>query len=820
MDSARKLSNSAAKDGRVRQQAELNNIERERTGGSGASLFGQRVARLEDPDLLTGRARFIDDIAGPDLLHAAFVRSPHAHALIRGIHADAARALPGVVAVWHFADIAPFLRQQRLVVGLPSASYRQQRDRPALAIDEAVHVGEPVAIVLAHSRYIAEDAAALVEVDWEVLPAIADCRAALAPGAPPAHRDAPHNLLAEFRLDYGDVDQAFANAAHVFTDRLWQHRGGSHSIECRGAVARLDRNEDRLTVWSSTQMPHIARGLLCAILGLEEAKVRVITPDVGGGFGPKLVFYQEDLLVALAALRTGQMVKWIEDRREHFISTTQERDQYWDIALATDAEGKILGVRGDLLHDHGAYTARGVNLPYESAQTVTLAYDVPAYRLDVRLALTNKVPVTPVRGAGQPQGAFAMERLLDHAARALGITRDEIRRRNLIPAERMPFTKMLLTRGGIPVVLDSGDYPACMRAAQDAAGWDDFPARQQSARAVGRYRGIGLANFVKGTGRGPFEPVTVRVGPSGRIQVFTGAAAMGQGTRTMLAQLVGDQLGADMSNITITCGDTDGTTLGLGGFNSRQAVIAGSSAHAAACAVRAKALAVASHQLEVSPKDLEIRGNEVGVKGVPGMGIGLGTIATMLGGVAGYRLPAGLPPGLEATEATVIDAMTYANGTAVTEVEVDIETGLVQIINFVFAHDCGRIIHPGIVDGQVLGGIVHGIGNALFEWMGYDENGQPITTNFGEYLLPTAPELPRVELLHHHSPTPLNPLGVKGVGECGVVPTAAAVISAIEDALSPFSVRLSQAPITPAEIIAAIRRAPPTSPSAPERPSP
>jgi aerobic carbon-monoxide dehydrogenase large subunit len=776
----------------------------ERTGGAGASLFGQRVARLEDPDLLTGRARFIDDIDESGMLHAAFVRSPHAHALIGDIHTAAARALRGVHAVWHFADLKAHLRNDRLVVGLPSASYRQERNRPVLAIDEATYVGEPVVVVLAENRYIAEDAAALVEIDWEVLPAISDCRAAMAPGAPRAHRDAPHNLLAEFEIGYGDVDAAFAAAPHIFREHLWQHRGGSHSMEGRGAVARFDRNERRLTLWSSTQMPHIARQLLCGILGHDEEQVRVITPDVGGGFGPKLVFYSEDVVVALAAERTGRAVKWIEDRREHFIATTQERDQYWDIELATDKDGHILGVRGDLLHDHGAYTARGVNLPYESAQTVTLAYDVPAYRLSVKLALTNKVPVTPVRGAGQPQGAFAMERLLDRAARELGLERDEIRRRNLIAAERMPFTKELQTRGGIQVVLDSGDYPGCMRAAQEAARWESFPARQKAARAEGRHLGIGLANFVKGTGRGPFEPVTVRIAPSGRIHVFTGAAAMGQGTRTMLAQLVADQLGADMNNITVICGDTAGTTLGLGGFNSRQAVIAGTSAHLAAIAVRDKALAVASHALEVSAEDLEIRGDEVGVKGVPGLALKLGKIATMLGGVAGFRLPAGLPPGLEATEAAVIDAMSYANGTAIVEIEVDIETGATRIENFVFAHDCGRIIHPGIVDGQVLGGIVHGIGNALFEWMGYDENAQPVTTNFGEYLLPTATELPRITLVHQTSPTPLNPLGVKGVGECGVVPTAAAIVSAIEDALSPFGAHLSQAPLSPADILAAI----------------
>ncbi len=776
----------------------------ERTRGAGATLFGHSVARLEDPDLLTGRARFIDDITEPNLLHAAFLRSPHAHALIASIDSSAARALPGVHAVWTFADLKPHLQNDRLVVGLPSASYRQDRNRPVLVIDEATYVGEPVVVVLAETRYIAEDAAALVEIAWDVLPAISDCRAAMLPDAPRVHRDAPHNLAAEFDIGYGDVDAVFASAPHVFREQLWQHRGGSHSMECRGALARFDRNEGKLTLWSSTQMPHIARGLLCGILGYDETQVRVITPDVGGGFGPKLVFYQEDVVVALAARRSGRPVKWIEDRREHFISTTQERDQYWDISLATDAAGKILGVRGDLLHDHGAYTARGVNLPYESAQTVTLAYDVPAYCLSVKLALTNKVPVTPVRGAGQPQGAFAMERLLDHAARALGITRDEIRRRNLIAADRMPYTKQLTTRGGIQVVLDTGDYPGCMRAAQDEAAWESFPARQDAARRVGKYRGIGLANFVKGTGRGPFEPVTVRIGPSGRIQVFTGAAAMGQGTRTMMAQIVADQLGTDMSNITVTCGDTAGTALGLGGFNSRQAVIAGSSAHAAAIAVREKALLVASHALEVAIEDLEIRGNEVGVKGVPGMALKLGKIATMLGGVAGFRLPNDLPPGLEATETMVIDAMSYANGTAIAELEVDADTGEVAIIRFIFAHDCGTVIHPAIVDGQVLGGVVHGIGNSLFEWMGYDENAQPVTTNFGEYLLPTATELPRITLVHQCSPTPLNPLGVKGAGECGVVPTAAAIISAIEDALSPFDVRLHQAPITPAEILAAI----------------
>jgi carbon-monoxide dehydrogenase large subunit len=768
-------------------------------------VFGQRVARLEDPALLTGQARFVDDVRHDGMLHAAYVRSPHAHAKIGTIDTAAARAMPGVHAIYTLADLRPDLRGDRLIVGLPSASYRQDLNRPVLASDEATYVGEPIAIVIADSRYLAEDAANAVEIDFDPLPVSADCRAALQPGAPLAHSAAPHNLLAEFDIAYGNTDQAFAAAPHVFREQLWQHRGCGHSMECRGVVARLDENEDRLTLWISTQMPHVALRLLGDLLGRDENQLRVITPDVGGGFGPKLVFYQEEVVTALAALKLRRPIKWIEDRREHFISTTQERDQYWDISIAVDDAGKILGVRGGLIHDHGAFTARGVNLPYESAQTVTLAYDVPAFALNIRLALTNKVPVTPVRGAGQPQGAFAMERLLDRAAHELGLDRAEIRRRNLIGPERMPCTRHLETRGGIKVVLDSGDYPKCQATALAAAGYDDFPTRQAAARKTGTYIGIGLANFVKGTGRGPFEPVTVRVAPSGKIHVYSGAAAMGQSTKTMLAQIVAEQLGTDMSNLTITTGDTAGTTLGMGGFNSRQAVIAGTSAHLAAITVRDKTLAVASHMLEAAVEDLEIVGRGVRVRGVPGLEVSLSKIATSLGGVAGFRLPDGIGPGLEATEQAVIDTMAYANGTAVAEVEVDIETGLVSVRRFVFAHDCGTVIHPQIVDGQILGGIVHGIGNSLFEWMGYDENAQPVTTNFGEYLLVTATELPRIDLLHQVSPSPLNPLGVKGAGECGVVPTAAAIMSAIENALEPWHVHLAQAPVTPHEILAAIQ---------------
>ena len=770
-----------------------------------SAVFGRRVGRIEDPALLRGKALFVDDIDLPGLVHAAFVRSPHAHAVIASIDATAARAAPGVRAVLTARDLKPHLRSEVLATGLPSPSYRQDVHRPVLAASEVAHVGEPVALVIADSRYLAEDAAALVEVAYEPLPVVADCRAALAPSAPRAHRGAPHNVVAEFDMGYGDVAAAFASAAHVFKESLWQHRAGGHSIECRGNVAQYDALEDRLTLWSSTQAPHAALRILADLLGRDENQLRVLTPEVGGGFGPKLVFYPEDAATALAALILGRPVKWIEDRREHFTATTQERDQYWDVEVALDREGRIAGVRGAMIHDHGAYTARGVNIAYGSAQSMTLAYEVPAFHLNVKLVLTNKVPVTPVRGAGQPQGAFAMERLMDRAARELELDRAEIRRRNLIPGDKMPYTKPMATRGGIKVVLDSGNYPQCQAEALARADWDGFRARQAAARREGRYVGIGVANFVEGTGRGPFEPVTVRIGPSGKVHVYTGAAAMGQGIRTALAQVVAEQLGGELANITVTAGDSAGTSLGIGGFNSRQAVMAGSSAHVAALKIRDKTLKIASHLLEAAAEDLEIAGSEVRVKGVAAMKVSLAQVARAVAGLPGYSLPGGVTPGLETTEHVSIDPMTYANGTAVAEVEVDIETGAVRIDRLILAHDCGRIINPMIVDGQLQGGVAHGIGNALFEGMGFDDNAQPVTTNLGEYLLLTAPEMPDVELIHQESPTPLNPLGVKGVGESGVIPTPAAIISAIEDALSPFRAHITRAPITPAELVALVK---------------
>jgi carbon-monoxide dehydrogenase large subunit len=766
--------------------------------------FGNRIGRIEDPDLLRGRARFVDDLKFENMAHAAFVRSTHGHAAVRGIDKSAALALEGVYAIYTAADFAPHLKTDRLVVGLPSPAYRQDLNRPVLVQDETVHVGEPIAIVLAKNRYIAEDAAALVDVDYDPLPAVSDCRDSLDSSSPKVHRASPHNLLAEFDMGYGDVAGAFASAPHVFREHLWQHRGAAHSLECRGNVARYDAEQDLLTLWSSTQTPHTARMLLCGILGRDDHQIRVITPAVGGGFGPKLIFYPEDAAVALAALLSNRPVKWIEDRREHFVATTQERDQYWDVEIAVENDGRIRGIRGNLIHDHGAFTARGVNLPYESAQTVTLAYEVPAYALNVKLALTNKVPVTPVRGAGQPQGVFTMERLLDRVARELDIDRGELRLRNLVPAEKMPYAKPLKSRGGLDVILDSGDYPAIQRMCLDAIGWKDFAERQREARAAGRYIGLGLANFVKGTGRGPFESASVRMGTSGKIHVASGGAAMGQSSNTMFAQVVADQFGGDLNDIVVTTGDTAAIANGLGSFNSRLAVLAANAAHVAAIRVREKALAVASHMLKRPVAELEFESGAIQVRSSPKTRIGFAEIARAVAGIPGYTLPPGVTPGMEATENFARDEMTYANGGCAVEVEVDADTGAVDIKRIVFAHDCGREINPMVVEGQIVGGIAHAVGNAFYEHMVYDENCQPVTANFADYLMVTSMEVPPMEVLNMESPTPHNPLGVKGVGECGVLPTAAAIMSAVEDALSPFAVHITRTPISPAELVALI----------------
>ncbi|MEX2453538.1 MAG: xanthine dehydrogenase family protein molybdopterin-binding subunit [Rhodospirillaceae bacterium] len=773
----------------------------------GAKMFGARVPRLEDPRLLTGRGRYTDDFHLPGMLEAAFVRSPHSHARINGIDKTAALAHPGVVAIYAAADLPASLRDRTVPFQVPNPAISQPFQQRLLEDREVCFAGEPIALVVADSRYNAEDAATLVEIDFEILPGAADCKTALVPGAPLAHMGTPNNEGAKYTVGYGDVDAAFATAHVTHREEFWIHRGGGFAIENRAVVAEYDEMQDMMTIWSATQSPFLVKQNVVDMLGWESDRVRVIAPDVGGGFGPKTVYYVEEALIPVIARDLGRPVKWIEDRRENFLATNMERDQYWDMEIAVDAEGKLLGVRGSMIHDTGAYMPWGIISPYISATTVPGPYELPAYRLETRVALTNKVAVTPVRGAGRPQAVFAMERLMDRAADRLGLDRAEIRRRNLIPTEKMPYALGLIFRDGKPMTYDSGDYPKCQSEALRIADYDGFRARQAAARAEGRQIGIGIANYVEGTGLGPFEGATVRIQPSGRICIYTGGGDSGQGHWTTLAQVCADKFGVGIADIEVHKGDTGKIANGVGTFASRIAVNAGSSVHLASNEVREKAIKVAAHMLEAAEEDLDIENGRVVVKGSD-LSVGLAEIARAVQGMPGFSLPGGVEPGLEATHYFSPSQSSYCNGTAVVEVEVDTDTGHVEILNYAMAHDSGTLINPFVVDGQVQGAVVHGVGNALLEWMIYDDNANPVSANFAEYMLPSAPEAPNVEVVHVESPTPINPLGVKGAGEGGTIPAAAAIVAAIEDALSPWNVVISGAPVTPAMIVDKLRAAP------------
>jgi carbon-monoxide dehydrogenase large subunit len=767
---------------------------------------GRRVPRVEDPALLRGAGRFVDDIHRPGQLEAAFLRSPIAHGMIKAIDVAAARVLPGVHAVFTLADLRSVLTADRLPLQFPSDVLPPNISPFILASKEVAFVGEAIALVVADSRYVAEDAIGMIDVDIETLPAASDCKEALAEGAPDAHVDRRGNLLIEFTQEYGDADAAIASAPRRLKLSLKQHRGGAHPIECRGVLAHYEPDMDVLTVWSSTQLAHEVRFFIMKMLGLDENRIRVVTPDVGGGFGAKFILYPEEVAISAASMLLGCPIKWIEDRREHLMASIQERDQYWDLEVGFDDVGKLRGVRGMMINDAGAYTFQGINLAYNASTNVPGPYVLPDYKLRVSVVETNKVPTAPVRGAGYPEGCFAMERLLDAIARELGIDRTEVRRRNLVPANAMPYETPMQARSTSKIVYESGDFPACLELALQRADYAGFEARRERARTVGRLLGFGISTGLKGSGRGPFESAVVRIGRSGRVSVYTGAMAMGQGLKTVLAQITADQLGVRPEDITVVSGDTSTVPLGLGGFASRQTVTAGNSTYLAAKAVREKALSAAAALLDVPPDNLQIQD---GVVGEPGknVSITLREIADSLAGAPGYKLAAGVSPGLEAAVNFETSALTYGLGVHAVELAVDPSTGGVKLLNYVIINDCGKAINPQTAEGQIHGGVVHGIGNALFEWMGYDRNAQPFTMTLAEYLLPTAPEIPPIDVQLVEYPSTKNPLGIKGIGESGTVPAAAAIVSGIEDALREYNVTIEEAPVSPAKLFELVRQA-------------
>lgn len=780
---------------------------RQEQGGTTANrpkFFGAAVKRKEDPALLTGRGHFVDDLRLPGTLHAAFVRSAHAHAKIRGIDTSAARALPGVHLVLTFADL-PEVVQRPFSLLVPNPAITQLFMPQALAKDEVCYAGEPIAMVVAGSRYIAEDAASLVDVDYEILPPASDCRAALAADAPVVHAGTPSNIAARVSFSHGDNDAAFAKAAHVFTENLKTHRGGPFFMECRGLVATHDPVTDCFTVYVSSQSSHRVKRQFLDALDLNDNQLRVITPDVGGGFGPKGVLYPEYPCVAVASQMLARPVKWIEDRRENFVATHQERDEYWDVEIAVDADGKILGLRGRMIHDEGAYLPWGLTVPWIAATTVPGPYVVPSYKMEVVVAFTNKISTTPVRGAGRPAGVFVMERLMDRVARELGLGPAELRRRNLIHPEQMPYKVGIVFRDGRPVTYDSGDYPTCQATALAAANYDGFEQRQRAARKQGRFIGIGMANAVEATGLGPYEGVTIRISTTGKISMYTGATPHGQSHKTILAQIAADELGVDYEDITVVTGDTASISFGMGTFAARTAVNAGSSAHLAAVELAKKLKQIAAGAMNAAPEDVELSNGFAQLRHQPERRQSFRELAFRAAGMPGVSMAGGMTPGLEHTAYFTPDQSTYSNGTHVAEVEVDIETGGVTILRYIVMHDCGKVINPMVVEGQVQGGVAHGVGDALFAKMLYDDSAQPLNMNFGEYLLPGSTDVPSVELHHMETPSPLNPIGVKGAGESGTIPATAAIIAAIDNALAPFGVKISESPVSPSQIQALIQ---------------
>lgn len=766
-------------------------------------LVGRPIPRNEDARLLTGRALFVDDVDLPGMVHAAFVRSPHAHARIVRVDTRRALARKGVVAVYSAADLGDYWQPGPLLVPPPPVAKLvfHARTQVPLAKDKVRHVGEPVVVVLATSRYLAEDAAEDVEVDYEPLPAVVGLERALAPGAARIHDDLESNLAAQVAQSKGDYAAARAAADIVLARRFTYDRGTAAAIENRGVVASWDDRAQRLTVWDTTQAPIPIRNGLAAMLGLSEHQVRVVAPFIGGGFGPKIMmFYPEEVLVPWLALQVQRPVKWIEDRVENFYATTQERGQIHDAEIALSKDGRILGIKDSFLHDSGAYDPYGLTVALNSQCTLLGPYRVPAYESDFRAVFTNKPIVTPYRGAGRQHGVFVMERLLDLAARELGLSPIEIRRRNLLIPEEFPHDHEIIYQDFGPLVYDSGNYPPLLEQALSRIGWHHFlEVEQPRLRAAGRAVGIGLVFYVEGTGIGPFEGARVQIQPSGKVTAVTGIGTQGQGHFTVLAQIVADQLGVAVTDVDVVTGDTDQFHWGTGTFASRGAVVAGNAVHAAAKRVREKTLRFAAGHFGVAPEQIVLAGGRARVAGDASRSAALGELARLANPLRGAVKP-GTEPGLEATEYFGPARGATAAGCHAMIVEVDPETMQIDIQKFVVVHDCGKLLNPLLVDGQIHGGVAQGIGNAFYEELVFDDTGQLLNASFMDFLLPTSLDVPRMEVGHEETPSPLNELGTKGVGEAGAIPVGALFAQALENALYVPGLEIREIPLKPARL--------------------
>lgn len=773
---------------------------------------GARVRRREDPRLLQGKGSYVDDLRRPGMLHLAFVRSEAAHARVTSIDVSGAHAVPGVTAVYTHADLAG------LVQPICAISHRpgyQAAPTPVLAGDVVRYVGEPLAVVVAESRYEAEDGAEAVSVELEPLEPLLTVEQAMDPAAPAIHESIPDNLFNHFSVAHGDTATAFADADFVLDAEYRAGRVAPVALEPRATIAEWDLSGEELTVWSSHQAPHLLRTGLAQHLAVPEGRIRVISPDVGGGFGSKLTLYVEDLAVAAAARLSGCPVKWVADRREDLLTAMHGREQIHRLQVAVRDDAKVLGIRIKIMASNGAHAIWPMTAALDSGQAsenVTGPYDIPNYDRDVSAVVTNKTPMGPYRGVGRPMACFSMERTLDEIAHRLSLEPLEVRRRNVIRA----YPKTTATG----LVIESGSSAEALDQMEELLDLPAFRSEQMRLRAEGVYRGLGLAGVIEHTALGPqtaagkgidlglgLETASVRAEPDGHLTVLVGTHSHGQGHETTFAQVVADQFGVPLDTITVRFGDTAMVPYGLGTWASRSLVYAGGAAILAAQDVVDKALRIAAHQLEANVDDLQMSDGQVTVVGSPDPKLTFAEIAR----IAIHKphlLPPELEPGLESVRRyRAPDPGTFSNSLHAVIAEVDSRTGLVRLLRYLVIEDCGTLVNPMIVDGQVHGGTAQGIGQALLEEIPYNEDGQPLATTFMDYLLPGFNEVPRMEVHHRESPSPLSVGGFKGMGEGGAINAPAAIANAVTDALRPFGIRVDHTPISPDWLLERIRAA-------------
>jgi carbon-monoxide dehydrogenase large subunit len=783
-------------------------------------LFGEPVRRREDARLIIGKGRYLDDIGTNATLAAAFVRSPHAHARITDIDVEAALDVEGLVAIYTYEDLHGPMAEP-LPVLIPHPQLHAPRTGYPLAKGVVRHVGEPIVMVVARDRYIAEDAAERIAVTYEELPVVVGVDAAREAKAA-VHPDVPDNVAARHHQETGDVEPVLAASPHTMNFTQYIERSACMPMEGKGVHAKWDADDESLRVYTSTQASTSVRAAIAAKLELSLDKVEVIAPDVGGGFGVKIVHpWPEELLVPMAAIALGAEVKWAEDRREHFISSAHERQQRQEITVGYDDDGRITALDVHIWHDNGAYTPYGIIVPIVTATQLVGPYVIPTYRVIVESVFTNTVIVTPYRGAGRPQGCYAMERTMDRIADELGLDRAEVRERNLIQPDQFPYDHQLTFQDGRPVIYDSGDFPGLMDKLKTLVGWSEAESLRADAAARGKLLGIGMAMYVEGTGPGPYEGGHVQVLGSGKVLVSTGLTSQGQGHETAFAQIVASELGVPIEDIEVTTGDTRRFGYAVGTFASRAAVMSGNAIALAARGVREKALRIAADVLEASPEDLEIDEGLIQVKGVPGSSIPLRTVA-VLSNPLRYAfdeaakqatqfathddtkppVAAGDAPGLEHRDYYSPLRSTFASGAHAAIVEIDPTTWEIDVVKYAVVHDCGNVVNPMIVEGQVHGGVAQGVGGALYERMAYDQDGQLQNASFMDFLMPYASEVPDIDIDHQQTPSPLNPLGIKGAGEAGVIPGTATIASAIEDAVGR---RIAAMPISPTQLYDLVR---------------